>query len=87
MVSNDSYNRKFEDFVAIPLTSNPRVRDHTVVIESKDMESGAIPLSSRAKVGRVFSLKQGLARKRFGKLRQSTFDNILKELVSIVKSE
>jgi mRNA interferase MazF len=85
VVSSDSFNRKFEDFIAIPLTSNPRIRDHTVVIESKDLESGSIPLSSRAKVGRIFSLKQVLARKKFGKLRQSTYEEIVRELVLIVK--
>jgi len=29
VMSNDNYNRKFLDFIAIPLTSNPNTRDHS----------------------------------------------------------
>ena len=83
-MSNDSYNSKFEDFIAIPLTSNPHVRDHTVKVTEDELESGSIPMASSAKVDRIFSLKQNLAKRKFGRLRQDVFDNIKRELLRVI---
>jgi mRNA interferase MazF len=84
VVSNDDYNKRFQDFIAIPLTSNPKIRDHVIDISNKDLESGFIPMISGAKVNRIFSLKQKLATKKFGLLRQSVFDNAKKELLTVI---
>lgn len=83
-MSNDSYNRKFEDFIAIPLTSNPHIRDHAVKITASNLESGLLPLDSSAKVDRIFSLKQTLAMKKFGRLRQDAFDNVKREFLRVI---
>ena len=40
VMSNDRYNRRFHDFIAIPLTSNPNTRDHTVVVTRKGNGQG-----------------------------------------------
>lgn len=56
VMSNDSYNRKSNDFIAIPLTSNPALRQYSVQITTKQMSSGSLPLPSIAKVDRIFSL-------------------------------
>ena len=58
VVSNDAYNRKFKDFIAIPLTSNPNTRDHTVPVTSKDMARGSLTVASVAKVDKIFNLEQ-----------------------------
>ena len=50
VMPNNRYNKKFQDFIAIPLTSNPNTRKHTVVVTNKEMETGNIPIDSVAKV-------------------------------------
>jgi mRNA-degrading endonuclease toxin of MazEF toxin-antitoxin module len=83
-MSNDSYNSRFEDFIAIPITSNPHMRDHTIEKTTKELESGSIPMASSAKVDRIFSLQQKLIRRQFGRLRQDVFDSIKRELLRII---
>jgi mRNA interferase MazF len=84
VMSNNTYNAKFRDFIAIPLTSNPNSRDHTIPITSKDMATGSLPLASLAKVDKIFSLEQSLVRRTFGQVRQDVFDNVRSELFRLV---
>ena len=84
VMSNDSYNKKFRDFIAIPLTSNPIARDHTVPVSGKDMATGSLPLASLAKVDKIFSLEQALVERTFGQLRQDIFDSVRTELVKLI---
>lgn len=84
VMSNDDYNKKFRDFIVIPLTSNPSVRDHTVQVTSKEMATGSLPLASVAKVDKIFSLEQSLVRTTFGRLRQHVFNNIRTELIKLI---
>ena len=84
VMSNDHYNRRFHDFIAIPLTSNPNTRDHTVVVTSKEMATGSLPMDSVAKVDKVFSLERKLIVRTFGQIRQDVFDNIKTELIKLI---
>lgn len=47
IVSNNRYNRRSDDIVAIPLTSNLRPSEYSVPVTSKDMESGELVDSMR----------------------------------------
>jgi mRNA interferase MazF len=80
-MSNNIYNGKFLDFIAIPLTSNPNARDHTVLI---DMATGSLPLRSVAKVDKIFSIEQSLVVRTFGQVRQDILDNIRSELLNLI---
>ncbi len=84
VISNNTYNRKFKDFIAIPLTSNPNTRDHTIPVTSKEMTSGSLTVASVAKVDKVFSLEQRLVVKRYGQLREDVFDKIRAELIKLI---
>lgn len=80
-MSNNIYNGKFLDFIAIPITSNPNTRDHTVPI---DMATGSLPLRKVAKVDKIFSIEQSLVVRTFGQIRQDIFDNIRSELLNLI---
>jgi mRNA interferase MazF len=84
VMSNDAYNRKFKDFIGIPLTSNPNTRDHTIPVSNKEMVSGSLTVASVAKVDKIFSLEQKLIVKTYGQLRQDVFDKIRTELIKLV---
>jgi mRNA interferase MazF len=83
VMSNDTYNRKFKDFIAVPLTTNPNTRDHTVHITSKEMARGSLPVASVAKVDKVFSLEQKIVVKIYGQLRPDVFDKMRTELMKL----
>ena len=84
VMSNDDYNKKFRDFIAIPLTSNPSAREHTVAVSTKDMVTGSLPLASLAKVDKVFSIDQSLVKRTFGQLRQDVFDDVRNRLIKLI---
>ena len=84
VMSNDSYNKKFRDFIAVPLTSSPIARNYTVPVTSTDMATGSLPLASLAKVDKIFSLEQALVKRTFGQLRQDVFDDIRSELFKLI---
>jgi hypothetical protein len=65
--TNDVYNKKFADFIAIPL----KLRYHTVVITSAELETGKLIVDSRAKVDKVFSVERSLVRKKIGRVKKS----------------
>jgi mRNA interferase MazF len=56
VLSNDKYNQQSEDFVAVPVTSNLKLRDYTIQITNRQLESGNLIVNSKAKVDRVFSV-------------------------------
>lgn len=84
VMSNNTYNRKFRDFIGIPLTTNPNTRNHTVPVTSRDMATGSLTVVSVAKVDKVFSLEQKLVVKTYGQLRQDVFDKIRDELIKLL---
>jgi mRNA interferase MazF len=85
VISNDGYNRKYRDFVAIPLTSNQNTRDYTVPITNKEMASGQLHLPSAAKVDKIFSLEQSLVRRTFGQIKQMAFGDIKYQLLKLIE--
>jgi mRNA-degrading endonuclease toxin of MazEF toxin-antitoxin module len=83
-LSRDSYNRRSEDFIAVPLTSNLKVRDYALLITNGDLESGKLVVDSKAKVDRVFSVSQSLVRMKIGRVKTQTHQNMVKMLVGLV---
>ena len=84
VMSNHVYNKKFADFIAIPLTSNMKLRYHTVVITSAELETGKLIVNSRAKVDKVFSVEQSLVRKKIGRVKKSVYENLKQILFEIL---
>jgi mRNA-degrading endonuclease toxin of MazEF toxin-antitoxin module len=84
VMSNDVCNRKFADFIAIPLTSNMKLRYHTVVITSAELETGKLIVDSRAKVDKVFSVQQSLVRKKIGRVKKSVYEKLKQILFEII---
>ena len=84
VMSNDNYNRKFNDFIAIPLTSNLEQRDHALIITNKEMESGNLVVDSQVKVDRIYSLEQGQIVKKIGRIKKETHKNLRDMLLKII---
>ena len=53
VMSNDEYNNKFKDFIAIPMTSNLNLREYTIKITNKELESGNLIVESLAKIDKI----------------------------------
>ena len=50
VLSSNEYNRKFDDFIAVPLTTNLKSREYTILITNKNLESGRLVVDSNIKI-------------------------------------
>ena len=84
VLSKDSYNRRSKDFIAVPLTSNLKVRGHTALITNDGLENGRLVVDSKAKVDRIFSVSQSLVRMTVGRVKTETHRNLVRVLMELV---
>lgn len=84
VLSNNEYNRKFEDFIAIPLTTNLKSRGYSVLITNRDLESGSLVVQSLIKVDRVFSVSKKLVRMNIGRINKDTHNKIKKIIFDLM---
>ncbi|MCX6821540.1 MAG: type II toxin-antitoxin system PemK/MazF family toxin [Candidatus Aenigmarchaeota archaeon] len=85
IISNDDYNQKFEDVIAIPMTSNLDVRDYVILISNKDLESGKLIKDSKAKIDRVFSVNKNLIKLKIGKIKLGVYKEIIEILLGLIE--
>lgn len=85
VLSNDKYNNKFEDLIAVPLTTNIKLREHSILITNKNMEKGRLIVDSNVKIDRIFSVSKKLVKMNIGKINNDTYDNIKKILLELIE--
>ena len=85
VLSNDRYNRRSEDFVAVPLTSNLTFRDYALLITNGDLESDRLIVESKAKVDRIFSVSQKLVRMKIGRVNSEVHTKIRTIILELLK--
>ncbi|MFH1505920.1 MAG: type II toxin-antitoxin system PemK/MazF family toxin [archaeon] len=84
ILSNNEYNYKTEDLLVCGLTSTLKDTEYSVLIDNKNLEAGMIPLKSRIKVDKIFTLEQSLFKKKLGKLDKETFEKVKEELMKLI---
>ena len=84
VLSNDKYNRRSKDFVAVPLTSNLKLRDYAILVTNNELESGNLIVDSKAKVDRVFSVSQRLVRMKIGRIKAEVHERITRMLFELL---
>lgn len=85
VLSNNEYNKKFEDFIAVPLTTNLKSREYSLVLSNKDLERGKLIVESSIKVDRIFSVSKKLVRMNIGRANKDVYDRIRKVILEIIK--
>lgn len=85
VLSNDRYNRRSEDFVAAPLTSNLKLRDYAILITNDQLETGRLIVDSKVKVDRVFSVNQQLVRMKIGRAKAEIHEKIISTLFELLR--
>ena len=85
IISKDDYNQKFDDVIAIPMTSKLEVRDYAILISNKDLESGNLIRDSKAKVDRIFSVSKNLIKLKIGRIKVDVHKKIIEILFELIK--
>ncbi len=61
-MSNDDYNRTFDDFIAVPMTTNLQSREYAILVTNNDLESGGLIVDSKTKLDRIFSVSKKIGK-------------------------
>lgn len=86
IISNNKYNRRSNDVVAVPLTSSQKQSKYNVPVTSRDMESGELVADSNARIDKIFSVEKGIIAKRIGMVDRKTHAAIC-DLLSALTNE
>lgn len=85
IISNDKYNKKSEDIIVVPLTSNLKQTGYDILVTDKNLTKGNLIVDSRAKIDRVFSVDKKLIKMNIGMIDKKTYSKIITILCSIVR--
>lgn len=85
VLSNNEHNKKFDDFIAVPLTTNLKSREYAVLVTNKDLESGKLIVNSNVKIDRIFSVSKKMVRMNIGRINKETFNKIKKMIVELIE--
>ena len=84
ILSNNRYNDKAEDIVTCGITSNLKNAEFSVIVNNKDLICGGIPVKSRIKADKIFTLKQSLIKKKIAKVNDNILNQIKKEIQKLI---
>lgn len=85
VLSNNRHNKKSDDVIVVPLTSNLKQTDHELLITNKNLERGTLIVNSRVKVDRIFSVDKKLIKLSIAKIDKQTFSKIKTILSSLIR--
>lgn len=83
VVSNDEYNKKSEDMIVVPMTTNLDLREYALLVTNKDLESGKLIKDSKIKVDRIFSINRKIIKMKIGKVKEEIMNMIKEELYKL----
>lgn len=71
------------DLVVAAITSQipDVVGEDEISLSGTDLRTAGLPKASMIKVGKIFTIHQGLIRKKLGHVSDSTLENILQKLL------
>lgn len=84
IISKTDYNQKTEDIITCGITSNLQNSDYSVLVDNENLTEGSIPMKSRIKADKMFTLKQSLVNKKLAKLNTATLEKVRAELQKLV---
>ncbi len=84
VLSKNEYHKNTEDIITCGITSNLKDLENSVLIEKSNLLTGELPVTSRIKVDKLFTLEKSIIKKRIGKINKDTFEKVKKELVNLI---
>jgi len=84
VLSNNNYNKNSEDIVTCGITSNLKDTFCSVVVDNSNLSKGKIPIQSRIKVDKLFTIEKRIVRKKIARLNNETFEQIKKEFLRLI---
>ena len=67
------------------MTSNLAKSEYKIIIESKDLDSGTLPVKSAVRVDKPFSVSQSKVLKIQGKLKETKFKAVENTILKLIR--
>ncbi len=84
VLSKKEDNMVSDDIITCGITSNIKESKYSVLIENKNLDRGQIPMKSRIKVNKLFTLDKRIVEKSVGKINKETFIRVKKEFLNLL---
>jgi len=84
VLSNNSDNIFSDDIIICGITSNLKDTKHSVLIDNSSLKEGNIPITSRIKIDKLFTIEKNLIKKKIGKLNNKTIEQVKKEFYNLI---
>lgn len=83
VISNNSFNRKSDDCIMVPLTTVIKDEPYSILINQEDLSNGKLIRPSRIRMDKIFTVEKRLVIMRIGILNDKTFSKIKGEISKI----
>ena len=83
IISNNNFNEKSNDCVAVPLTTVIKDEPYSILLIQNDLSKGKLLKPSRIRTDKIFTLEKKLVVMSIGFVNDVVFDRIKKELNKI----
>ena len=83
IVSNEFFNKKSADCLAVPLTTIIKDEPYSVVIDNNDMATGELMKQSRIRADKIFSVEKNLVTIKIGIVKEKTFEKVKQEIIKM----
>ncbi len=84
VLSNRRHNSSSRDFICCGMTSNLANKRNSVLIDSTEMTEGSIPVRSRIKFDKIFTLERSLVVKALGRVSHNKLATVKQGLISLL---
>jgi mRNA interferase MazF len=84
ILSKSKYSQEREDIVTCGITSNIKDSKYSVLVDNSNLIEGNIPVKSRIKVDKLFTLEKGIVIKKLGKVNREIFEKVKRELFNLI---
>ena len=80
IISNDTFNKRCEDCVMVPLTTVIKDEPFSLLINQDSLESGKLLKQSRIRIDKIFTIKKSLIMMKIGKINNDLLIKIKSEI-------
>ncbi len=84
VLSNNNYNDSCKDIITCGITSNLKNAQCSVLLDNDNLLEGEIPIKSRIKVDKLFTLEKSIIKKKIARLDKECMEKVRKEFVGLV---
>jgi mRNA interferase MazF len=85
VISNDIYNSKSEDFIAVAITSNLKTRGYSIFLTNENLLEGKLIVNSKIKPDKIFSANKKLVRMNIGMIKNAIHEKVIGSISEIIR--